>query len=349
MRVLLISMNDPTGGIEKLELEWIKNIKGIKIDLIVPYNETIKDKKIYNLNIRRNSIINKLKFNKRFDSFLKKNKYDIIHINSGVLLFDYQVARIAHKNKINRIIVHSHSVPKHNIVKKIINWIVYPFFNNLIDDKIACSYKASSLFHFKNDVEIIPNAININDYKFDNNKRNKFIKEFKLHNNKVYGHVGSFTDTKNHDLLVDIFYNIVRVDSNSALLLIGDGKLKESIINKVKRLNIEDKVLFLNNRDDVKDLLNVIDVFIFPSKSEGFGLSLIEAQTNGIVTFASNTIPKEVNMSSLYHTFDINNDPKNIANKILKTPLNTNRENAYKDIKYDIKDMCKIIEEIYKR
>ena len=359
MRVLSISMGEVFGGIEKMEIEIAKFIGNkTKFDILVPNNTIFKnyENNVYNLNIKRNSLINKLKYVIRLFKFLQNNKYDVIHINSSAFFFSFHVALIAKLCKVKRIIVHIHSIPKINKFKRAIIYMFEPMYTKLIDKYLACSQLAIDRIYSKRilkkiNVQIIKNGINIGEFKFNESYRKKYEDEFRLQGKVVYANIARFEKEKNHLFLIDIFYEIQKIQKNSVLLLIGEGMLKNRIIEKVNRLKISDKVLFLGFRDDVNKILNCIDIFILPSLYEGLGMVAIEAQTNGVFVYCSNNIPIEAKISSSFKYFDLKSESIDIAKDICKTNLKLiNRKSEYKNaIKngYDIKDMCKNLEIIY--
>ncbi|NLZ51832.1 MAG: glycosyltransferase family 1 protein [Thermoanaerobacteraceae bacterium] len=110
----------------------------------------------------------------------------------------------------------------------------------------------------------------------------------------VVGHVGRFHPLKNHSFLVDVFAEIYKRNKNAVLLLIGDGERKAEIETKVQKLGLAQAVLFLGVRSDVNLLMQAMDVFVFPSRYEGLGVSLIEAQAAGLPCVISDAIPQEV-------------------------------------------------------
>ena len=99
--------------------------------------------------------------------------------------------------------------------------------------------------------------------------------------------------SKNHQFLIKVFYEVVKKNQNSVLLLIGRGSEIENIKNMVSELHLKDHVFFLGVREDIPDLLNLMDVFIFPSLYEGLGIVGIEAQATGLPCFFSEGIVDE--------------------------------------------------------
>ena len=99
------------------------------------------------------------------------------------------------------------------------------------------------------------------------------------------------------------------------MLISGSEKLNSELIEKAKKLNIEDKLLFLTKRDDVPQLLQAMDVFVFPSKHEGLGLVLIEAQASGLPCVVSDGVPKEVKAIDYVEFLSLNKDIQVWANE----------------------------------
>lgn len=259
--------------------------------------------------------------------------------------------------KVKKVIIHSHSAPSMNKIKRIIISALNPIYIRFFDEYLACSKKAAkalftNAFIKNNKVKILKNGVEIEKFKFSQEKREAYIKKLNLENKIVYGHVGDFVKAKNHMFLIDIFYEIQKKQKNSVLLLLGEGELKEKIKEKLQNLKIEDKVQFLGFRDDVGDILNCIDVFIFPSIYEGFGIAAIEAQTNGLITYCSNAVPEETKISNNFRSFNLNEKANDIATKICNEKLNLlDRKEAYKhtiERGYDIKEVCKELAQIYK-
>ena len=90
---------------------------------------------------------------------------------------------------------------------------------------------------------------------------------------------------KNHAFLIEVFKFIVEKDKNSVLIMIGKGEEEESIKKAVNKLGIQENVQFWGVRTDIPDMLNMMDVFIFPSFYEGLSVVGVEAQAAGLPCF----------------------------------------------------------------
>jgi glycosyltransferase involved in cell wall biosynthesis len=110
----------------------------------------------------------------------------------------------------------------------------------------------------------------------------------------VLAHVGSFTDTKNHEFIVAVAKAINMISPDFRFVLIGDGPLLHRTRYLVESAGLSDRVLFLGNQPNVPLLLLAMDAFIFPSKVEAFGIAAVEAQAAGLVCFLSDRVVPEV-------------------------------------------------------
>src|ERR1035437_350756 len=99
----------------------------------------------------------------------------------------------------------------------------------------------------------------------------------------VIGHVGRFVPLKNHDLLLRIHAEMLRLRPDARLLLIGRGPLENDIRETANRMGITDHLRFAGDRPDVARLmLGAMDVFVMPSLFEGVGLAAVESQAAGL-------------------------------------------------------------------
>ncbi len=108
----------------------------------------------------------------------------------------------------------------------------------------------------------------------------------------VIGHVGNFSWLKNYDLLVDIAQALCERRDDVHFFLVGDGERRESIEKRVNALGISQHFTFAGFRSDVPALLNgAMDIFLMPSRFEGLGRVVVEAQAAGRPCVISSAIP----------------------------------------------------------
>lgn len=277
---------------------------------------------------------------------------DVVH--SHVHVFSGLVLLIAFISGVTNRVSHSHtdlSVQQHGqtLIRKVYWKIMQILILMFATTKIAVSQQAAVNLYGKNYKSqkkclIMPCGIDLT--KYDKKYKNENMrKEFGLPDNAfVLGHVGRFEQSKNHDFLIDLLYEIRKVNKNVYLVLVGDGTLKERIEIKVKDLELEPYVIFTGLRKDVPIImLSVFDVFLFPSFYEGLGLVAIEAQLAGLNCICSKFIPQEVDLGRVKfcNNFDIQTWSDYIENDSILT-LSSHKE------KFSISNNIDILTAIYK-
>ena len=158
----------------------------------------------------------------------------------------------------------------------------------------------------------------------------------------VIGHVGRFEDVKNHKYLVSIYSSLRLIREESFLVLVGDGSLQGEIEDSLNNIKADYRIL--SHRTDIPDLLNIMDVFVFPSKYEGMPLALIEAQYAGRPCVVSKNINKECVFSTNTHVMDINLNPEEWAKCIASIE---NRPETVSCDKFDLNMIIKKLEKLY--
>ena len=149
---------------------------------------------------------------------------------------------------------------------------------------------------------------------------------------------------------LEIFRELKIIRSDARLIVVGDGALSQQMHKKIREFEIEDSVKMLGSRSDVNELLQAADVFLLPSKFEGLGIVLIEAQAAGLPTFTSaGVVPDDAKISELLEFVPLIESPKEWASRIAKTS-NVNRENMKECISqagYDNYENAKKLERTY--
>lgn len=352
------------GGQSTIVLNFGMNIDNKKIifDYVVniisdeKYIDIIGEKggKVYLLNSKKRNFYNKVKDIFSMNRIISKNNYKIIHINTDNAFIAFIIGILGKINKVSKIIIHSHSTGTNQNKIKILFHNISKFFLPFIGDEfLACSNPAGEWLYPKkylDKVKIINNGIDIEKYKFNLEKRKQLRKEMNLENKFILGHVGRFSDVKNHKFLIKIFNEVQQIEKESILLLIGNGELEQEIRKQAKELNLEEKVIFLGTTDKVEDYLQIMDIFLLPSKYEGLPIVGIESQASGLKCFFSKNITEELRITDLCEFLDINISPKKWAEEILKYKNSYERKNMVKEIEkagYSIKLSVKELESIY--
>ncbi len=101
---------------------------------------------------------------------------------------------------------------------------------------------------------------------------------------KVVFSVGRLVELKQFDILIRAAKNL---SSDTRVVIVGNGPEYQKLENLVKEENVNDRIIFLGERDDVEQLLQVADVFTLVSRTEGLSRSILEALSAGLPIVAS--------------------------------------------------------------
>lgn len=170
-------------------------------------------------------------------------------------------------------------------------------------------------------VQIWKNAIECSKFRYDGEKRAIMRKELGIAEDEfAWMHVGNFTLPKNHPFLIGVFEKYQKINPNSKLILVGSDTPVEQNMEKIKELvkhkGLQDKVMFLGTRNDVAELLQAADVFVFPSLFEGFPGGVLEAQACGLPCVISDCITQEAVLLDSTKTLSLNLPEEEWAAKI---------------------------------
>ncbi len=110
----------------------------------------------------------------------------------------------------------------------------------------------------------------------------------------VVGHIGRLNYQKNHEKVLSVFNKLHEADDKFVLLMIGRGNLEDEIKKQIEDYGLTDSVIRLSQRSDIPELLCAMDIFLFPSRWEGYPIVLMEAQSMGLKCVISDTITEDV-------------------------------------------------------
>ncbi|OCA88291.1 hypothetical protein A8F94_10865 [Bacillus sp. FJAT-27225] len=288
----------------------------------------------------------------RIYKFLKSHgRYRIFHIHTYHALNGFISSLAAKLSGIRKVILHSHnSNAPHPELHKFIRL----FLNFLTIDRFACSQLAGR-WMFGNrkkdgkNIKIINNGIDTKKFVFNSTAREQTRTNLGLNDKLVIGHIGRFNYQKNHEFLIDIFNEIYIKNKDAVLLLVGRGELEDQMKDKVSKLGLNSSVFFTGIRSDIPNLLNAMDVFLFPSLFEGLGIVLIEAQTSGLKCLASDKVPMEAKVTDHLEIKSLNDSPESWADMVLKISR-YKRESSLEqviDAGYDIEYTANSLQSFY--
>lgn len=354
IRVLHVVSYMGRGGLETMIMNYYRHIDRTKVqfDFLVHRDFTADyDNEILTLggNIYHVPTLNPFSpsYFKALDSFFSEHHYDIVHSHLDCL--SAYPLKIAERHGIKTRIAHAHNSGQDHNLKYPIKAYAKRQIPRYATDLFACSKAAGKWMFPGHDFQVLRNAIDAGQFIFNPEKSNELKKKFSVQDKFMIGHVGRFNPQKNHSFLIDVFSFVERMEKNSVLLLAGSGEEEAKIETKVKKKGLYDKVIFLGSRYDIPEVLQAMDVFVFPSNYEGFGIAAAEAQAAGVPCILSDRIPRECRMTDKVEFLSLKMSPREWAEHIIryKGSSKKNEFAAVCSAGYDIADNVKQLEEFY--
>jgi len=344
-----------TGGIETWLMNVLRNIDRtkIKFDFIVHaqrkgyYDDEIERLGGKIIRVPKFRLFNLFEYKKTWDSILKDKKYEILHTHVRSTASIY--LRIAKKYKIMTI-SHAHNTSNGKFPISTVKMFLQRNISRYSDIRLACSKEAGIWLFKTHAFKVIKNGIDLSEYKRSSEIRAEYRKKYNFNNSDiVIGHVGRFSYQKNHIFLLDVFSKLHKKNDIFKLVLVGDGGLKNTIEKRIEKLNIKENVIFAGVRSDIPQLLQMFDIFFFPSHYEGLPVALIEAQAAGLHCFVSDVITNEIMITKLMHPVSLKEKAEYWADFIMQN-INYEKKDAtqaIKDAGFDIKAVAKELEKLY--
>lgn len=283
------------------------------------------------------------------DFFTEHPEYHVIHghVRSTAAIY----LNIAKKHGLITI-AHSHSTSNGKGITAIVKNILQFPIRNIADYLFACSDKAGIWLYGKNAIQkqnykMIPNGVDLDRFAFNKTIREEMRRKLGINKQTfVVGHIGRFTEPKNHKYLIELFSILKRTNPDCCLLMVGNGELFDDIRRYCEGLNIMDSVIMPGSRADTENFYQAMDVFVFPSLWEGLPVSVVEAQANGLPCLISDEITKDVNLTDLVTYLPLHNKEqwiKELDTSTLKTHTKVSESNK---IKLQVFDSRKVAAEL---
>ena len=366
-RILVCGLIPDIGGLEKIVVDFYNHIDTSEFELEfllqgpkdVDFSDHFKK-------LCRNKIvfhrIPKLRPHikqalKEWDDFFKKNshRYDILWSNQNALSH-LEFLKLAKKYGIEKRIVHAHCAQAEHF-HRIIHPINRLFVGKYATDFWACGTEALNHFYHGKEREkalVIHNAIEVEKFLYNQEMQAQLRKEYHIPEDcLVVGQVSRlYEKQKNQSFCVKVFSEIVKKEPNSRLVFIGRGDTS-FLLNLAEQYGVADKVIFTGLKTNVGEMLNLLDVFFFPSNFEGLPIVLIEAQANGLPVVTASHLPDAKILENFDNQLSLTNSLEEWADKILSVRYsreldNEKVKNQIVEADYEIETATRNLEELFK-
>jgi len=362
----MTGMADIKAGIETYILNLYQNVDKDKLSFSVltrnskcgsaVYKEfQEKGIEIFDLECHKLGIKTMYSYYRKVRSFFKthKGRFDVLHMHG---FDDPFVAHMAKKSGIEKCLLHAHSVERENkgLAKNLFKNVTSNGNMRWADCFLACSDYAGQVMYKGRKFEVVKNAIPVELFEFQSSIREEMRIKLGVKDSEVaFCYTGRFIEVKNLPFLLDVFSEIVNVWNHAKLFLVGDGEQKEELISYVTEKNLQNKVVMIEQSNQVGRILQAMDVYMQTSISEGFSISALEAQCSGLPVFISDVFPQEIEVTGLVNKIGLSRSAKEWAQEIIskleeRKNLDISVRTAYSEVirkkGYDIdnavKEMC---------
>ena len=327
MKILLVITKGEIGGAQQVVLNLAKNLKKENNDVVVGFGEgQYLKERLTTLNIpfhnfkqlkRSTNPLKNLFFILELKKFLDQNKFDVVHFHSSNTLSGAISAKLSKYKPKTIFTFHGLSVldPNYEIKRplRFLFWLYFKFFLLFVDEKIfICKYnlEIAKKIHLVKDGKIVYNTINQDELHFlDKVDARKILSEkchVNLNDKFIIGSIGRLAYPKNYEFLISVFPKILKIKNNAVCVIIGEGSEREKYENLIKKLGLENKIFLPGEDQNASYLLKALDLFVLPSKYEGYPTVLLEAKLAEIPILASKVGGNQeiLEANNLYETND---------------------------------------------
>ena len=361
IKILIFGMSSTLGGIEtylyNLAMNCDYNLYSLEFvsfsDKSIVHEEELKQKGCNIIQITPRSA-NVKKYTSELKELFKNNKYDYVYFNL-ITLSGFEPICIANKYSDAKIIIHSHTAGSQgrsdlNIKTKLLHFVGKVKTRNVESMKLACSENAGRYMFGSSEYTVLNNGIDVEKFAFNQECRKEIRDEFNIKDDELLiGLIARLEAVKNPLFLIDVFYEIKKINSKAKLLIVGDGSLKNEVEQKAKKYDIQESVMLPGVRNDAYKFYSAFDTFVMTSLYEGFSISLLEAQTNGLRCFVSDNVDKKSDVTGNVVFCSLNDTPLKWAETILNGAQRV-KDNGFKiSDEYNSKDTYKKLFEFLKK
>jgi len=298
MKILITCLSKSWGGLEMYSLTMALQLmkRNIEVHLLCSPNSQLSKEALKN-----NLVTHLFEYNHyfhpykilKFSKLLHNERFDIIHCADTRDL--WLIVPALRLNRSDTPLIISKQVGSSIIKKDFLHRFLYKrvdyaiaiseiIKSNLIETTILTPDKIVLLHDATDTTKFDPSTID--HFKIRN--------EYNIKNNELLiGMMARFTPGKGHEEFLYASQRLLAKYNNIKFIVIGEAskgedKYAESIQLLTEKLGIAKNVYFTGYRSDIPEVLGALDIFVFPSRAESFGLALIEAMSMGLPSVCTN-------------------------------------------------------------
>lgn len=363
-RILVTGLKDPAGGVESAVMGYIRQFEPSKLQVdAAVFGEGFslgaeiqsRGGRVWYLPSR---VHHPRAYKRVLSRVFKDTRYDAVWCNfSGLTNLDF--LKTAKAAGVPVRIAHAHTAafawgtPLMRYVVPVLHRKNRRVLHRFATHLWACADAAGSFMYgdkpFK-EVTLIANAIDTKSFAFDAVTRDRMRESLGFTDQPVILHVGRMCTAKNQLFLLDILKAVLQKREDVRLLFVGDGELHDAVHAHADALGVQHAVTFTGARQGTADVLQAADVFLLPSLTEGFPVTVMEAQAAGLPCVVSaQAVPPAVNVTNQVAFVSLDAPPDVWADALLALP-DRRIENGAQMVKaagYDTKTAAKRLQEFF--
>lgn len=219
----------------------------------------------------------------KLKKIIRKNSIDIVHLHSS---HAHALGLLAAKSAGNCKVVLSRRVV-FPIKKNIFSRVKYANVDRIIavSERVKQVLVAAGLP--KEKIDVVYSGVDIK--RFQNVEADYLISELALNRDKlIIGSIAALTWDKDHRTLLEAARIVVDEIPNVIFLIVGEGPLRREIDILIKKFNLEEKVKLFGFRQDIPEILSILNLFVLSSRWEGLSTSLMDAFASRVPVVATN-------------------------------------------------------------
>ncbi len=326
-------MDGNSGGIDRYLLNFLDTvwIEGMQIDFLSDRRDIELEKRLKKYGSRIfpvASLKHPLKQYRQTKKIILENEYDIVYLNISTAI-DCIGAKAARDCHVKEVLLHSHSggndceseLKRHlyNMFHAVCKTFFYRFGNR----HYGCSKSAGYWMYPEKivdsaDFQVVYNAVDREQYQYDSAIRENVRREMGAEDSLILGHVGNFCYQKNHEFLMRVFAEVIKIRPDAQLWCLGRGVGYEKIVKLASELGIGGNVRFLGQKKNPEYYYQGMDVFVLPSRFEGLPLVGVEAQCMKLACIFSDSITEEVKIQDHAAFLSLKDSPVKWAKQIVE-------------------------------
>lgn len=285
--------------------------------------------------------------------FLTVHKFDVVH--SHVTLFTGIVLAAAKKCRVPVRVAHAHATKwnhRETVPFKVYRKVMQQLIGRCATHLCACSSQAGAYLYgataYQKRGIFVPNGIDTSLYAYNPGVRQRMRRAFGLADNEVLiGHIGTVYKIKNQVFLIDILNGLKKRGILSKLILVGEDIEGDVVRARADALGVTESVIFAGQRKDVPEILQAMDIMVFPSLHEALPVALIEAQAAQCPCVVSDTVTREVQLNQNVSFVSLQ-DPVDVWCDAVLALLDLDRGQVSTDKLCRVYDLSSVTEQLQK-